>query len=691
MSSIRSFTIPEVIFGHGLEESGCSSYWEITASFLGNSLCIPDLSTRRGLKRVHKRFEDIYEQLHHVYTSARQRRFPLVMAGIVGLMVKMNVDVILREKLFERGLLQMVFSLLEYDETRLLALQTLLGFTYYEGRSGRAISQELASQHAVLSSFINAYSDDPRAIEVAITVLAHAARSALDACEPYNGPTSHDILLHPTYASVLHALRNPANHRLSLLTHAFQLLISPIERFPEECQRVRSLPSLLVSFLRSKDIGTRALALVGIFNLSRAGMEPDRQNLQLGDLGNALRGTIPQPEVFADVPRREFLQSLSNSHAMNLYRASRVYLSAMTQAAHDHDFYTLGHTLSKLFQQPLLTVEGSWRQFEEEVGVPSSSASPFTLCSDTLPECARALREKGAPSDLAAADVIEMKFLIMRDRLAEAIVYATEVLERAPRMVFAYYVISLGTHIEDSLGAAKEGLRCPDVTPFLREHLRWRSIDLATRKALTALVRGEDTSNTEAAGCHERQALVRSTLQDAQVLIGEMADDTPLLLTVLGWCIILMVVGEGDSLSMNDLEPILHKISRTKELMQYFGFTIKKTNIYLAWNIIVDQLISRTDEWGTLVQVYNDLGGRIRHFEPHVYDGLATWFECKYTLGNGDDTLAQCSACGSPSAALIDCIGCSTAGYCGSKCQRSHWQDHQVECERSVQAGQRED
>ncbi|KAI1782938.1 hypothetical protein LXA43DRAFT_904559, partial [Ganoderma leucocontextum] len=649
-----------------------------------------DLSTRRGLKRIHKRFEDIYEQLHDVYISARQRQFPLVMAGVVGIMVKMNVDAVLREKLFERGLLEKVFSLLEYDETRLLALQTLLGFTYYEGRSGRAISQELASQHAVMSSFIDAHSDNPPAIELAVTILAHAARSALDPFQaPHNPP--HEIFFLPTYASVMSALRNPANHRLSLLTHALQLLISPIERFPEECQRVPSLPSLLVSLLRSKDIGTRALAAVGIFNLSRVGVEPDRQNVPLGGLGNALRGTVPQPAAFANVPRREFLQSLDNSHAMKLYHASREYLSAMTQAAHDHDFYALGLTLSKVFQQPLLTLEGSWREFEQQVGVPASSASPFTLCSDVLPECARALREKGAPSDLDAADVIEMKFLVMHDRLAEAVVYATQVLEREPRMAFAYYVISLGVDLEDSFSAAKEGLRCPDVTPFLREHLLWRSIDLATRKALTALVQVGSHNDTAVSECHKRQTDVRSALRDAQALIEEMAEDTPLLLTVLGWCIILMVIGEGNDLSMSDLEPILHKISRTKELMRYFGFSIKKTNIYLAWNSIVEQFVSNTRQWRRLVRAYDDVGGRIGHFEPQVYEGLATWFECEHALGNGEDTLAQCSVCGSPSAALINCIGCRTTSYCSVNCQRSHREEHQVECEGSLELGRVQD
>ncbi|KAI1787063.1 hypothetical protein LXA43DRAFT_1064643 [Ganoderma leucocontextum] len=667
--------LPDVVFDLEFGDVLDSSYWEVTTSFLSTSLRLPDLSTRRGLKRVHKRFKDIYEQLHHVYTSARQRRFPLVMATIVGLMTKMSADDILREKLFERGLLQNVLSLLEYEDTRSISLETLLAFTYYKGRPSNAIPRELASQHRALSNLINVHSHDPRAIEVAVSILAHATISALDAFRLPNSPIPQEILFLPTHPFVISALRNPANHRSGLLTHALQLLISPIECFPEACQRVPSLPSLLVSFLRSKDISTRALALVRIFNLSRVSAEPDQQNLQLGDLRNALCGTVPQPQAFADLSREEFLQSLSNSHAMNLYRGSTEHLNAMAKAAHDHDFYTLGHTLSNLFQRSQSAVEGSWKEFEEEVGVPISPTSPFTLCSDTLPECARALREKGAPSDLAAADIIEMKFLIVRGRLGEAIVHASRVLEREPRMSFAYYVIGLGKHLEDSFSAAREGLRCPDVTPFLREHLLWRSIDLATRKALTIMVQttteGEVSSRRQ-----ESLSLLLSAMEDAETFVQDMPCDTPLLLTVLGWIVLLTVVLRGHQLGANlrELQTVLKKITKTEEVMRYFGCSINKTEVYVAWSQIVETFASSSAEWGDLVQSYDALEARIGHCEIRYCYPLSP------SSRPGD--LAHCSGCGCSSAVLRKCNGCEETWYCDTQCQRSHWGEHKAECQR---------
>ena len=66
-------------------------------------MLISDLSTRRGLRDVHKRFEHVYSRLQTTYAAAAANQCPQYMAGIVGIMVKMSKDFVLRDKLFERG------------------------------------------------------------------------------------------------------------------------------------------------------------------------------------------------------------------------------------------------------------------------------------------------------------------------------------------------------------------------------------------------------------------------------------------------------------------------------------------------------------------------------------------------------------------------------------------------------------
>ncbi|KAI1782894.1 hypothetical protein LXA43DRAFT_904680, partial [Ganoderma leucocontextum] len=651
-----------------------------------------DLGTRRGLRQVHRQFNDIHARLHQAYMSAKDQRFPQLMAGVVGLMVKMNVDVILRQKLFERGILQKVVWLLEYEETRPVALQTLLGFTYYTGRFCKTIHKDVARLNEALSRLVAVHSTDPLIVEIILAIMAHATKCVLDDSSQHAALASDAIFLIPSQLSVVSAISNPANHSLSTLTHALQLLAFPTERFPEECSKVPALQSLLVAFLRSNDIGTRALAMTGLLNVSRHSVstQVDSLDVRLQQLGDALQGLIPHPSAFADIPPEEFKRWLPHSHSMLLYRSSIEYLTSMAQAAQDHNFQALGHKLADLFQRSPLVIEADWKAFQQVTSAPeprsASIPSQFESCLDTLPECIRVLREKGGASDVTAADIIEMKCLLMDGCLSEAIAFATGVLEREPRLAFAHYVLSMDCEPENSLHMAKAGLQCPGVTQFLREHMLWRAVDMGCRKALTAMLRavsgGDEAEGRRAQ--EESRVLLISALNDAETLIAEMAPDTPLLLALYGWTILITLVLRGNKVTsaLDELEPVFRSIDTTKELMRYFGYPVNKTDLYLAWNLIVETYWASGEEWRPVIEAYDGLGGRIGHFEPHMSVGLSTWFTADNCDPTVDDraTLARCSSCKSPSAALKRCKGCRIAWYCDRACQRSDWSMHRDTC-----------
>ena len=60
-----------------------------------------DLTTRRGLKKVHVDFERIYNRMNTVYDNNLDKE--KITGGIVGIWAKMCTDSILRNKLFEKG------------------------------------------------------------------------------------------------------------------------------------------------------------------------------------------------------------------------------------------------------------------------------------------------------------------------------------------------------------------------------------------------------------------------------------------------------------------------------------------------------------------------------------------------------------------------------------------------------------
>jgi len=65
------------------------------------SLFYLDLSTRSGLKRVHVNFSTIYSKLENAYEQCGENY--KIKGGIVGIVAKMCVDSLLRNKLFGKG------------------------------------------------------------------------------------------------------------------------------------------------------------------------------------------------------------------------------------------------------------------------------------------------------------------------------------------------------------------------------------------------------------------------------------------------------------------------------------------------------------------------------------------------------------------------------------------------------------
>ena len=434
-------------------------------------------------------------------------------------------------------------SLLDYEATRFVALHTLLRITFYEETSGGLILRDLAARVGALERFLHGGSGDPRLVEVAMTVITHSTLFALNS-HAENDITPSEISLLQTLIATMSSLSNTGNHSVTFLIHALQLLVSPTEFFPEECKKALTLPSVLVAFLRSKDVGTRGLALTGILNLCGVDSEPDRDVVMVQHISDALDGKITSPLAFADAAPGVLQQFFDNSYARTLYDSCQDYFAAMTRAANDHDLYTLGHTVAHLFQQSAFGVDIDWKEVEEAAGTSLSSSSPYLNCSDILPECVRALRERGGRSDLVSADIIDMKFFLVRDRFQEAYDLAIEVVEREPRLAYAHHVISMGSHPARSLLAARVGSLCPDVTPHLRQQLLWRAIEIASRQAFKAMARAANSD----VQCEAGTAILRTALADGETLIAEMAPDNPLLLSILEWTIVNTIVLRADQI-----------------------------------------------------------------------------------------------------------------------------------------------
>lgn len=70
------------------------------------ALLFLDLNTRRGLKKVYNSFDTYYKRLEAVH--ARYGEYPRIRAGIFGIYAKMCNDSLLRNKLFDKGMVTKV-------------------------------------------------------------------------------------------------------------------------------------------------------------------------------------------------------------------------------------------------------------------------------------------------------------------------------------------------------------------------------------------------------------------------------------------------------------------------------------------------------------------------------------------------------------------------------------------------------
>ena len=83
------------------------------------TLFIQDLSTRSGLKKVHANFSSIYSKLEKAYEQSARDNYK-IKGGVVGIVAKMCVDSLLRNKLFGKGIPLLLYSLSSLFNTQAL-------------------------------------------------------------------------------------------------------------------------------------------------------------------------------------------------------------------------------------------------------------------------------------------------------------------------------------------------------------------------------------------------------------------------------------------------------------------------------------------------------------------------------------------------------------------------------------------
>lgn len=437
------------------------------------------------------------------------------------------------------GLVSKMMPVLDLPSTRHVGLQALCTVTHH---GGIAAKQEIAKQTQILLRLIEQFPDDDKVSELVIVVLCHAIGAVVG-----QEGTPDPALLRPLdMRTVLKVttdnLRKPTASPF-LISHGLGLLTISTQHCYKECKALPPLLTFLVACLRSNEITTRCNALGGIIRMNYAEAEHAPTYWDPMRMMSIIQERLPDElaDVMVDYGYERCDLTLTLRSASDFQRAMQACFA-------DKDLYKLGKQLAELITRTEFSITNGVYQFvNERTGKVEgyNGGLPFVQWLDALPHCARALRTKGLPNDLDDADVLDIKYSIVKQRIPDAIRVANKALERNPQLAYAYYAIGLGGNSENGLRAVKKGLKATKITPFVKNYMLWRAVEHAGNLGVSRL----QEANEGDRDYNEGLAFLMSSREDARRFIAEAPPDSRNLGTILDWYIICSIVTRGPELS----------------------------------------------------------------------------------------------------------------------------------------------
>ncbi|EMD40199.1 hypothetical protein CERSUDRAFT_71974 [Gelatoporia subvermispora B] len=151
------------------------------------------------------------------------------------------------------------------------------------------------------------------------------------------------------------------------------------------------------------------------------------------------------------------------------------------------------------------------------------------------------------PKHYNAADILELKYLEVKEHNSDAVQLARRAIARHKNLVYAYCAIALGPASAEILCAAKKGMKCKGLTSLIRNHLQWRAADHAGILSLKYF----QMLQTGVTGNSESITILMSAYENATVFINSTPPDSWYMEMMLNWLVVLTLVVKGPKLSLD--------------------------------------------------------------------------------------------------------------------------------------------
>ncbi|TFK22370.1 hypothetical protein FA15DRAFT_520626 [Coprinopsis marcescibilis] len=410
-----------------------------------------------------------------------------------------------------------------------MALRALVTVTRH---GGAEIRVKLATHCNTLSKLISSDASDEDICEMVVSIIAHAVGAVTEG--PENSCAYPKILQKLDISTMLKlvvqaAKQHPKN--TALFQHATEFIAFSCLHAAKAYASAPEAVRFLVAGMRCSDWVIRCCCIGGLTQLHRWESEDDQRSLDPKKLISAIQRGIP--------PRLNDRLIDYGFDRCELYltiRTTNEFQHAFMQCAQDHDLYALGLKLHKFILQTEFSIstEGHYETINERTGKREklNVGLPFDKWSDALPICAEVLRKRGHPEDAEAADILDIKFKIMRARVAEAAKQAEEALKRSPDCAYFYYAISLSANHVVSLRTSKKGIKCKNITPFVRWQMTQRAVEHAGELGLTMIQQSPGKGDNK---WEEGIAFLISSYEDAKVFLNQAPPDNRHMKNVSYW------------------------------------------------------------------------------------------------------------------------------------------------------------
>ncbi|KAI0262813.1 hypothetical protein BC834DRAFT_376138 [Gloeopeniophorella convolvens] len=718
---LSSDTDPDPLYYNAYHTKG----WAWFADILCRSLDLPDVTTKSGLKKVHKDFNEINAKLINmwdsmrpmpVHTDADYRMRDRTLAAVICAYTKMCIDSVLCERIFrEADLLDKVIFMLDSKVTMHAILQCLITVTHH---GSLYVRTEISRKAEQIIGFFQRGCWNIAATELAFVALTRCIASVLeapDAKQDVDPPLFHAMRILNVLVITLGLLKEPKVSPL-FWKHGTSF-ISILACTCSDALKIRpSSINLLVALSRSPDLRARATGVLGVQRMYIIEQftreeEYERNPPPLKPKLSVLSGQWPARIKAA-------LKAYPHPSETDKFNECRQVLRAIvSQMAPKRDLATLGYYLACIVTLHNVSLALDLAQ-PGDLPIPKHDLPGLTFTGewDVPPECATALRARNKPTDSMLADILDVKRLIMEYRSEDSQAAAREALVRSPDVAYFYYVLTLGdATAEDGVRAARKGLRCYAMQD--PHYLRWELLHRAAEHGCEIALERLTTAGADERVFQEGFAAARFALEDAETYLREAPPDARNMGPVAGFYTLMLLVSRGHELKdgLPELKDANDKFEIATEWRAFVGSRKDFTPTLAARETLLERMDEAQREWGAIVRTMAKRAPGAAEFDEPA--ALARWLETLTADDPGeketppapwrlrvvdegvhagthipvsDVLLGRCSWCGAQSAVLRRCSGCQQARYCDAGCQKRHWTGgHRKTCKK-VNAARKE-